>query len=239
LRGSAGDAAPNQPAVDTPAVDTPAVDLKTDCQPGRRRDYRRRSRVDGVDDLRAIDPLQVDRRDPEMRMPEPALDDDQRHTLARHLNGVSVTELMRHEPSSDTGVCRDARQLLARTGLLSPATSSRAADHPQQRTDRQLTPDHQPPVQLRPCPAVHPDLATTPTLTATHQHSSTRYVKVGLGKIEHFTDPNTRAPQDHDQRPQADTIRPVASSAHHSDDLLHGGPVRRIALPFVPQNTTS
>jgi hypothetical protein len=50
--------------------------------------------MDGVDDLGAVDPLQVDRRDAEVRMPKLSLDDDERHALVRHLDGMRVTELM-------------------------------------------------------------------------------------------------------------------------------------------------
>jgi hypothetical protein len=50
--------------------------------------------VDGVDDLRAIDPLQVNGRDPEVRVPELALDNDQRHALMRQLDSVRMAELM-------------------------------------------------------------------------------------------------------------------------------------------------
>jgi hypothetical protein len=59
-----------------------------------RRDHGGRPGVDGVDDLRAIDPLQVNGRDPEVRMPEMALDNDQRHALMRQLDSVRMAELM-------------------------------------------------------------------------------------------------------------------------------------------------
>jgi hypothetical protein len=42
-------------------------------------------------------PSEVDRRDAEAGVPEPALDDDQRHALARHLYGVRVTKVVRRE----------------------------------------------------------------------------------------------------------------------------------------------
>jgi hypothetical protein len=45
--------------------------------------------MDGADDLRAVDALQVDRGDPEVRVL--ALDDDERNALVRHLDGVRVT----------------------------------------------------------------------------------------------------------------------------------------------------
>lgn len=54
--------------------------------------------MDRVDDLGAVDPPQIDRRDAEIGVPELALDDNQRHALVRHLHRVRVTELMRSEP---------------------------------------------------------------------------------------------------------------------------------------------
>jgi hypothetical protein len=46
--------------------------------------------VNGVDDLGAVDALQVDRGDAEVGVSELALDDDQRDALAGHLDGVGV-----------------------------------------------------------------------------------------------------------------------------------------------------
>jgi hypothetical protein len=61
-------------------------------------------------------PLQGDRGDAEIGVSEPAWDDDQRDTLARHLDGVGVAELVRRESSPDAGErCRVA-QLFARGG---------------------------------------------------------------------------------------------------------------------------
>jgi hypothetical protein len=59
--------------------------------------------VDGVDDLGAVDALEVDRGDAEVGVSELALDDDQRDTFARHLDGVGVAELVRSESSPDAG----------------------------------------------------------------------------------------------------------------------------------------
>jgi hypothetical protein len=52
--------------------------------------HRGAAGVDRVDDLGAVDALEVDRGDAEVGVPELALDDDQRHALARHLHGVGV-----------------------------------------------------------------------------------------------------------------------------------------------------
>ena len=57
-------------------------------------DHRGWAFVDGVDDLGVVDPAQVHRRDPEIGMPELALYDQQRDTLAGHLDGVSMSQLV-------------------------------------------------------------------------------------------------------------------------------------------------
>jgi hypothetical protein len=66
-------------------------------EPKRRadRDHRRASRVHGLDDLAAVDALQLDGGDTEVAVPELALDDDQRHAFASHLDGVGVPKLVR------------------------------------------------------------------------------------------------------------------------------------------------
>jgi hypothetical protein len=46
--------------------------------------------VESVDDLAAVDALQVYGCDPEVAVAELALDDDQRDALAGHLDGVGV-----------------------------------------------------------------------------------------------------------------------------------------------------
>jgi hypothetical protein len=50
--------------------------------------------VHGVDDLSVIDPAQIDRRHPKIRMPELALDNRDRDPFARHLDRVGMPELM-------------------------------------------------------------------------------------------------------------------------------------------------
>ena len=70
-------------------------------------DHRSASGVNGVDDLGAVDALQVDRGDAEARVAELALDDDQRHALASHLDGVGVPELVGREAAPHS--CRGRR----------------------------------------------------------------------------------------------------------------------------------
>jgi hypothetical protein len=49
-------------------------------------------------------------------MAELTLNHDQRHTLARHLDGMGVPELVRRKPAPDTGGDGDAAQVRARCG---------------------------------------------------------------------------------------------------------------------------
>src|SRR5215207_9347849 len=58
----------------------------------RRADWDHRSAagVDGVDDLGVVDSLEIDAGDAEIAVAELALDDDQRHALARELDRVRV-----------------------------------------------------------------------------------------------------------------------------------------------------
>ena len=51
--------------------------------------------------LGVVDALQVDRRDAEVAVAELALDDDQRHALARELDGVGMPKLVRREAPAD------------------------------------------------------------------------------------------------------------------------------------------
>ena len=67
------------------------------------RDHRRAAGVDGVDDLGVVDALEIDRGDAEVAVAELALDDDQRHALARQLDGVRVAQLVRRKAPPDTG----------------------------------------------------------------------------------------------------------------------------------------
>jgi hypothetical protein len=55
----------------------------------------------------SIDALKVDRRDAEVRVPELALDDDERDAFSCHLDGTCVTQLVWSEPSAHTGARGD------------------------------------------------------------------------------------------------------------------------------------
>jgi hypothetical protein len=59
--------------------------------------------VHRLDDLAAVDALQSDGGNPEVAMPELALDHDQRHAFAGRLDGVGVAQLVRREAAPNTG----------------------------------------------------------------------------------------------------------------------------------------
>jgi len=72
--------------------------------------------MDGVDDLGAVDSLEVDRGDPEVGVPELTLNHHERYTLIGELDGVGVMQLMRREPATNAGQLGGSAQLLARGG---------------------------------------------------------------------------------------------------------------------------
>ena len=67
--------------------------------------------MDGADDLAAVDALQVDAGDAEVGVL--ALDHDERNSLVRHLNRVSMPQLVRREATSDARRGRGMMELLA------------------------------------------------------------------------------------------------------------------------------
>jgi hypothetical protein len=69
----------------------------------------RAPRVDRADDLLDVDALQVDARRGHVRMSQLPLDDRERHSLARELNGVRVTELVLVPTSAQAPICRPDR----------------------------------------------------------------------------------------------------------------------------------
>jgi hypothetical protein len=85
-------------------------------------------------------------------MPKLALDDDQRHALTRHLDGVRVAQPVRREPSSHAGLAGDAAQLGAGGGGRPRAPARGAVDDAEQRPDRQLEPGLEPGLKLFPWP---------------------------------------------------------------------------------------
>ena len=147
-----------------------ALPLRSGAQTGGGRDHRRPSGVDGVDDLGVVDPLQIDRGDPEMCMPELALDNDQRYTLVSQLDRMRMAKLMWREATPDPrcggspapvgGARTPAPSRVRRSGRGSRRTASRPA------TGRAAVPG----LELLPRPAVHPDLATPVAFAVADKH---------------------------------------------------------------------
>jgi hypothetical protein len=65
--------------------------LAPQLESGVGGDRRRWPSVDGADDFAAVDALEVDAGDPEVGVPELALDHDERNALVRHFDCVSVS----------------------------------------------------------------------------------------------------------------------------------------------------
>jgi len=93
--------------------------------------------VKGLDDLRVIDPLEVDRCDPEIGVSQLPLDDDERDTFVRHLNRMGVAELVWCEPTSDPSCGGGAGELSTRGCWFPVAPGGRSVDHAEERADRQ------------------------------------------------------------------------------------------------------
>jgi hypothetical protein len=193
--------------------------------------------VDGVDDLGAVDALEVDRGDAEVGVSVLALDDDQRDTFARHLDGVSVAELVRRESSPDAGERRGAAQLFACGGLRPSAAARRPGEDAEQRADGQLDADSQPLVELFPSPVVHADLAAAAALATADEHCAAAGVEVSLGERERFVDAQPGAPEHNDQPSHPQAVRRGAGPAHDGDDLLDGGWIRGIPTALVARRS--
>lgn len=69
--------------------------------------------MDGVDDFRAVDALEVDRGDPQVGVPKLALNHDERHAFASHLDSVRVAQLMRREASAHASCLGNVAELRA------------------------------------------------------------------------------------------------------------------------------
>jgi hypothetical protein len=74
-------------------------------------EYRRGTVADRVDDLAAVDAMEVDAGDSEVGVL--ALDHDQRDPFVRHLDSVCVPQLVRCEASSDARRVGSVMELLA------------------------------------------------------------------------------------------------------------------------------
>jgi hypothetical protein len=66
--------------------------------------------VDGIDDLAAVDPFEVDAGDPEIGVAKLPLDDDQRDALAGDLDCVCMPELVRRKAPADPSGRREVAE---------------------------------------------------------------------------------------------------------------------------------
>ena len=127
--------------------------------------------------------------------------------------------MWRKAPTDARGF-RRSTQLLTRSGRLPAPSGGGAVDDTEQRPDRQGRANLQVRGQLTPRPAVHAHLATPAALPGAHHDGTAGTVKVGLGEVECFADPQPGSPQHDDQRSQAGAVRTVAGGAHDGDDLF-------------------
>jgi hypothetical protein len=154
-------------------------------------------------------------------------------TLAGHLDGVRVAELVRREAPTHPGLAGDAAQFRAGGAGCPRPSACRTVDDAEQRSDRQLDPGLEPWFELLPRPVVHPDLAAAATLAAPHQQRTAARIEVGLGERERLADPQPSAPQHDDQAAQPAAVDPVAGVAHHGDDLFDRRRIGGVAHPLV------
>src|SRR5918996_2383577 len=147
----------------------PAACGRSEPQRGADRDHRGASGVHNLDDLAAVDALEVDGGDAEVAVSKLALDHDQRDAFASHLDRVGVAELMWREAAPHSYRGGGASQLGACRGGRPVASARRAVDDAEERTDRQLAPQVEPRLEFFPSPRVHADLATAPALAAPDQ----------------------------------------------------------------------
>jgi hypothetical protein len=88
-------------------------------------------------------------------------------------------------------------------------------------------------VEVLPSPGIHADLTAAAALAASDEDAAPGGIEVAFGERQRLVDPQTRAPEQHDQRSGAQTRWSIAGSAHDGHDLLDGGRVGRVASPFV------
>lgn len=117
-------------------------------------------------------------------MPELALDDVDRDALAGELNGVSVPELMRREPTAHAGFGRELAELAADGGRGPSAAASRSVDHAEQWSDRQPNPVFQPRAQVLEPEVVHAGVATLVILAVANQQRPAALVDVSFGQCQ-------------------------------------------------------
>jgi hypothetical protein len=100
--------------------------------------------------------------------------------LVRHLDRMSVPQLMRRKPTPDTRGAGGVMQLFSRGRRLPPPTGGRTVNHAQQRPDRKLLTTLEPRVKLLPGPTIHTDFASLSALPTPDKHRAAGSVEVGL-----------------------------------------------------------
>src|ERR1019366_164575 len=109
------------------------------------------------------------------------LDDPDRHPLARALDRVRVTELVRREPAPNTSRERVPAQLSACGGRRPRPPASRSVDHTEQRAAGQLDATGEPRGEMiAPRPGVHPDLPELVALPSAHENRPPPRVEIRL-----------------------------------------------------------
>jgi hypothetical protein len=139
---------------------------------------------------------------------ELALDDVDGHALAREFDGVGMAELMGSEPAPNPRFGGELAQFGAGGGGGPSPPAGGAVDHTEQRADRQGDAVGQPGSELLEAERVHPGFTTLVAFAVSDEQRPPAFVDVSLGQSERLGDPQTGAPQDRDQGPQA---QPVAS----------------------------
>jgi hypothetical protein len=170
-------------------------------------------------------------------VPELALDDDQRHAFAGHLDGVRVAQLVRREAPPHARVPGDAAQLCAGRARPRPPAGGAVYDA-EQRPDRQLDARLEPRCELVPGPVVHPHLATAAPLAAAHEQRPRARIQIGLGERKRLVNAQPGSPQHDDQAAQPATVDAIAGAAHHRNDLLDRGRIGRVAQTLVARRPT-
>jgi hypothetical protein len=79
---------------------------------------------------------------------------------------------------------------------------------------------------------VHADFAALVALAVTHKDRAAVGIKVTLRQGERLADPQTRAPHDHDQPTQPQTMRAIAGVTYHEHDLLNAPRISRVSHPL-------
>jgi hypothetical protein len=126
---------------------------------------------------------------------------------------MQMPELVGREPAPHSGCCRGVMQLRADTCRCARPSSRRAAHHAEQSPDRQFAPELEPWLEVRPCPAVHPDLPPYVGLPVADDERATAWVKVRLIQGECLADPQSGPPKHNDDPAQPQALRAIAGAA--------------------------